>query len=164
MQIRELGRMFFKKYVANIKKSLIAVEIGIDDNSSLRHLQTPNIIDYIGISSTLKRQGDIVLYEGHPYYYPLFDTTIDLVVTATYFNNADIVQQAFMEALRILKPDGLIFCNLRTDIAADLEKLANERGASPILLEYGRYNNGDYFAVFVKEKNYEYCHPLRMFS
>lgn len=164
MSIRELGSVFFKKYVANIRKSLIAVEVGVDDNSSLRHLQTPNIIDYIGISSTLKRQGDIVMYEGHPYYYPLFDTTIDLVVTASYFNNADMVQQAFMEALRILKPDGLIFCNLRSDCAVSLEKLANECGACPMLLESGRYNNGDYFAVFVKDKNYEYCHPLRMFS
>lgn len=171
-----VGQRFFQTYVANIRKPLTVVEIGSVDGS-LRDHRTPNIVDYIGINSTAGPGVDIVQYRGYPYYYPLFDLTVDVVVSSSYFEYSEMVWMSYMEAMRILKPDGLLFCNIAKTqtipvvdnqllpaTALGLEQWANLNSRPSLLLESKISADGNCFAVFVKDKTYDYCHRLRMFE
>lgn len=172
----QTGKRFFLTYVANIQKPLTVVEIG-SIIGCLRTNRTSNIIDYIGVNSTLDAESDIVLHPDHPYYYQLWNDTVDVVVSSSYFENSRSVGLSFMEAMRILKPDGILFCNIPADQFIPnnneqypttpqlLEQWANVSNIPVKLLESKILpNNKGYFAIFIKNKAYDYCYRMRIFD
>ena len=103
----EYGKAFFKTY-AN-KKDLTIVEIGsLDVNGSIKQY-APVDSKYIGLDFTEGKSVDIVLKDA--YHYPLPDNYADVVVISSCFEHSQFFWLSFMEALRILKPNGVMYVN-----------------------------------------------------
>jgi len=180
------GRLFFETYCGHLLGLKKIVDVGSKDiNGSLRQY-APKEVSYIGVDFEVGNGVDIVL--GDPYELPFEDSSIDIVVCNSVFEHSEFFWLLFLECLRILKPEGLLYLNAPSngfihrypvdswrfypDSGRSLVNWANKNLLSPFLLESfigekdgpidgeGVWN--DFVAVFLKDQQFQSMYPLRI--
>ena len=107
----ENGRVFFETYSSKWGKDSnpLIVDIGSQDiNGSLREV-APKNFKYCGLDFQNAKGVDIVLED--PYSFPLEDNSADVVVSSSCFEHSEMFWEVYLEVMRILKPDGLLYVN-----------------------------------------------------
>lgn len=180
----ESGRKFFTTYVDNDALSYVfCVDIGSQDvNGSLRQV-APECISYCGIDFAPGKGVDLVMND--PYTLPLPDQCADVVVTSSCFEHSEMFWLTFLEAMRILRPEGLLYLNVPAngpfhrypvdcwrfypDSGHALVKWARRNDINAVLLESftteqnpGMWN--DFVAVFLKDESCLPQHPKRILT
>lgn len=103
------GKNFFSTY-ASEADSYSVVEIGSQDvNGSLRDVVTDKVKKYTGLDFAPGKGVDIVLQD--PYKYPLEDSSYDILVTSSCFEHSEMFWLSFLEGMRVLKDDGVMYIN-----------------------------------------------------
>ncbi len=184
----EYGRRFFQAYTSKIPASPIKlVEIGsLNVNGSLRDV-CPDGVDYIGLDFSEGPGVDIVIHD--PYKLPFTDESVDIVVTSSCFEHSEFFWLVFLEAIRVLKPSGLLYLNAPSngffhqwpvdcwrfypDSGHALARWANRNGYDTLLLESftgdrsaGKISEGgmwnDFVAVILKNASQQQLYPDRI--
>lgn len=102
---------FFNAYVRKTFSGKL-IDIGsrlVSDNPqgfTIRHLCPPNI-QYIGIDLEPGFNVDLVLQK--PNEFPIEDNSVDYVVSSSCFEHSQFFWVTYLEILRILKPNGLLY-------------------------------------------------------
>jgi SAM-dependent methyltransferase len=157
------------------------VDIGAKDtNGSLREVAPANT-RYIGVDLEAGKGVDIVL--GDPYSLPFDDGSIDVAVSSSCFEHAQMFWLVFIEVLRILKPSGLFYVNAPSngafhrspvdcwrfypDCGTALVAWARRCGINAVLLEsfISRQDCdiwNDFCAVFLKDAGCADLYPERI--
>ena len=166
------GEAFFNTYIGT-SSELTIIDIGSQDvNGSLRSVAPPNN-KYIGIDFTQAKGVDIVIDD--PYSLPFEDESIDVIVSSSCFEHSEFFWLLFNEALRVLKPTGILYINAPSngiyhrypldcwrfypDSGIALQNWGRRSGYDCVLLESfigirDVANFNDFVAVFLKqEKN-----------
>jgi SAM-dependent methyltransferase len=103
----ELGRLFFNFYWRQGFRRIL--DIGsLDINGSLRQ-HCPPAAEYVGIDCTAGPGVDLVLED--PYQYPFPAGHFDLIVSTSCFEHDPMFWLTFVEASRVLSPDGFLYLN-----------------------------------------------------
>lgn len=176
------GKHFFETYATT--ESLI-LEVGSQNvNGGLRD-HAPNPEKYVGIDFCDGRGVDLILED--PYKYPFKDNTFDIIVTSSCIEHSEFFWLTYLECIRVLKPDGLLYCN------APGNRMGYHRhpvdcwrfmpDASKALEAWAHYNNipvkvletfsvcplvddksrcFDWCCIFLKDKKYINNFPYRM--
>jgi SAM-dependent methyltransferase len=172
---------FFTTYGPAFERPVI-VEIGSADvNGSLRSV-APGACQYVGLDFAPGPGVDIVLTD--PYRYPLETASADMVVTSSCFEHAEFFWLSFLEILRILKPEGVVYLNVPSngayhrhptdcwrfypDAGLALSRWAQRNGTPALLLEsfigwQGTEMWNDFVAVFLKDRTHAHRHLQRMY-
>ena len=177
----EYGKAFFNSYVTG-KNNLTIVDIGaLDVNGGLRAF-APQNSNYIGLDFVKGKSVDIVLTDA--YNYPLPDNYADFIITSSCFEHSQFFWLTFMEALRILKPNGILYLNVPSngmyhryptdnwrfypDAAKALSDFAKTQGLNTVALEsfIGKERDfwKDFVGVFIKDSQYAYLYPNRIYN
>lgn len=176
----EYGAAFFNTYLSNAK-DLTFVDIGSQDvNGSLRSVASPNN-KFIGVDFLEAKGVDVVITD--PYSLPFEDASVDAVVSSSCFEHSEFFWLLFNEALRILKPTGLLYINAPSngkfhrypvdcwrfypDSGVALQNWGKRSGYNCALLEsfVGMRKAdiwNDFVAVFVKDENHASLHANRI--
>jgi SAM-dependent methyltransferase len=166
------GKQFFSTYLKNAT-GLKIVDIGAQDvNGSLRSV-APLHNDYIGVDFAEGKGVDVILTD--PYVLPFEDSSIDVIVSSSCYEHAEFFWLSFNEALRVLKPTGLLYINAPSngayhrfpvdcwrfypDSGFALQNWGNRSGYDCALLEsfIGVRKNdmwNDFVGVFVKDQKH----------
>lgn len=174
------GQLFFDTYLDKSSTSVV-VEIGAQDvNGSLRDVAPPGV-RYIGVDFVVGKGVDVVLTD--PYCLPFESESVDVIVSSSCLEHSEMFWLSFIECLRILKPDGLLFINVPSngafhrypvdcwrfypDAGSALVTWAKRQGMNPALMESfitPQYEDvwSDFLAVFVKDETCIRQHPNRM--
>ena len=176
----EHGKLFFDTYL-NHSSDLKILDIGAQDvNGSLRSI-APKNNEYVGVDFCEANGVDIVLDD--PYVLPFEPETFDVIVSSSCYEHSEFFWLSFNEALRVLKPAGLLYINAPSngyyhrypldcwrffpDSGVALQNWANRNGYECAMLE--SFNGAisedvwkDAVAVWVKDKANAYIHPNRM--
>lgn len=172
--------LFFRNYATPNQATKI-VEIGsLDVNGSLRDV-APKGSEYIGLDFEAGRGVDMILRDA--YSLPLADGIADFVVSTSCFEHAQFFWLTFLEALRILKPSGILYINVPSngyyhryptdnwrfypDAGLALCAWAQRNGLNTALLEsFIGVQDGDvwndFIGVFVKDRQFMQSYPSRM--
>lgn len=103
------GKLFFETYCSSDFSGKTVVDIGSQDvNGSLREF-CPNGANYIGVDFVEGRGVDVLLTD--PYQLPFEDESIDVIVCSSVFEHSEFFWLLFLECVRIVKPNGLIYLN-----------------------------------------------------
>lgn len=177
------AKLFFEVYCKN-QNNLKVVEIGsYDVNGSLRDVVPKNITTYTGIDFSPGPGVDIVLND--PYQFPFENDTFDVLVTSSCFEHSELFWLTYLECLRILKPDGIMYCNIPSssmcyhqfpvdcwrfypDAPKALEVWAKRNGYNTSVLECYIANKShpaecfDSVSIYLKDKNYENLYQERI--
>ncbi len=144
----ELGKLFFDAYVMP-ERQVTVIDIGAQNiNGSLKEV-CPAQVNYIGVDCMGGEGVDIVLED--PYRLPFADLSVDIVVCSSVFEHAEFFWEIFLEVIRVLKTDGLLYINVPSngyihrypvdcwrfypDAGLALVAWAKRKGYSPALLE-----------------------------
>lgn len=174
------GKLFFETYVKN--ESVNIVEIGsLDVNGSLRRF-VPSSAIYTGVDFEEGNGVDIVLKD--PYEFPFESNSVDCVLSSSCFEHSEFFWIVFLDIMRILKPDGLLYLNVPAngpfhrypvdcwrfypDAGVALQNWANRNNYNSVLLESytsaqdeeGFWN--DYVCVFLKDRAFLSKYPDRI--
>lgn len=143
-----------------------------DVNGSLRDI-FPDTCDYVGIDQESGKNVDIVL--DNPYKFPFENESFDIVVSSSCFEHVELFWVTFLEAMRVLKPKGLLYINAPTngrfhrhpidcwrffpDSGQALETWAHYNNINAALLEsFVSYREEDFWndfvGVFLKDDKY----------
>lgn len=176
------GAAFFTIYT-KVKENLTIVDIGAQDvNGSLRSV-APKHHHYIGVDFEAAKGVDIVISD--PYSLPFETGSVDVVVSSSCFEHSEFFWLLFNEALRILKPTGLLYINAPSngpfhqfpvdcwrfypDSGLALRNWAKRSGYNAALLESfvglkkaDSWN--DFVAVFLKDEKHVNLHPNRILN
>lgn len=179
------GDLFFKRYLNYLPQTPapLIVEIGSQNvNGSLRDV-CPKYANYLGVDFVAGNGVDLVLQD--PYQLPFEDNSVDIVVSSSCFEHAEMFWLLFLEVIRILKPHGIFYLNAPSngsfhrypvdcwrfypDSGQALVKWANRNGYKAILIESFvsrqiRDEWNDYVAVFLKDENYLSIYPEKVFT
>lgn len=176
------GKCFFDTYIHH---PVSIVEIGSQNvNGSLRD-HAPAFSSYCGVDFATGAGVDVVLQD--PYKLPFPDNTFDVLVTSSCYEHSELFWISFLEGLRILKDDGIMYCNVPSnrmayhrypvdcwrfspDAAKGLEFWANYSGIPAGVLESfivkpipsDEAKCYDWCAVFIKNAQHKYQYPKRM--
>ncbi|HGY9638930.1 TPA: glycoside hydrolase family 99-like domain-containing protein [Pseudomonas putida] len=183
-----LGSIFFKTYLTDNEAKTI-VEIGSQNvNGSLRDV-CPTNSEYIGIDFTPGNGVDIIIDD--PYKLPFADNSVDTVVSSSVFEHSEFFWLLFLDLMRILKPNGLLYINAPSngyihrypvdcwrfypDSGNALVSWAKRNGFQPTLLESfiaGKVDCdisknpenawNDFVAVFVKDSTHSHTYSNRI--
>lgn len=105
----EHADLFFKTYMSN-KAGLKVVELGSQDvNGSIRSKCPPGN-SYVGIDFVEGKGVDTILTD--PYSLPFDENSFDICVTSSCFEHSEFFWVVFLEIVRIVKPNGLIYINV----------------------------------------------------
>lgn len=181
------GKAFFDTYLSRIDSSkLFVVDIGSQDiNGSLRQFAPPGT-HYVGVDFASGNGVDVVLTD--PYSLPFESGSVDAIVCSSVFEHSEFFWLLFVECLRIVKPDGLVYLNAPSngmvhrypidgwrfypDAGHALVNWARRQGLPALLLESfiapkmgpvggdGMWN--DFVAVFLKDEKHVAAHPRRI--
>lgn len=178
------GKLFFENYCN--RDNLKIVEIGSkNENGSLRDV-APKNCTYTGVDFSLGNGVDYVLTD--PYKFPFLDNTFDVLVTSSCLEHSEMFWVTFLECLRILKPSGLMYCNVPSkdmeyhkypvdcwrffpDAGKGLETWAKQNGYNPLVLETyitkpTYINHDDYVydwvCIYVKDATFENFYKTRI--
>jgi SAM-dependent methyltransferase len=176
----EHGKLFFDAYVAD-GAALTIVDIGSQDvNGSLRSV-APAGSKYVGIDFAKGNGVDVVISD--PYLLPFGDETVDVCVSSSCFEHSEFFWLVFLEALRILKPAGLLYVNVPSngsvhrypvdcwrfypDSGLALQNWARRNGFPTVLIEsfignHGKDGFNDFVGVFLKDEAYREQYPRRI--
>lgn len=178
------AELFFKTYCSDPVISLRVADIGsLNVNGSMKDVITPSIKEYVGIDFEPGNGVDILITD--PYKFPIPDESFDVVVTNSCFEHSEMFWLTFLEGLRILKPEGILYYNVPSawmtyhrypvdcwrfypDSAKGLETWANYNNIPTMVLEsYISFPTdhaecSDAVAVFLKNKHFEQVHPDRI--
>jgi SAM-dependent methyltransferase len=174
------GKLFFEVYGKKLSTGKV-VDLGAQDvNGSLKEFCPPQLA-YTGVDYVAGKGVEVVLED--PYKLPFADGSIDIVVTSSVFEHAELFWLTFLEVLRILKPGGLCYINVPSnggfhrypvdcwrfypDSGNALVHWAERNGLAPLLLESfvsrkDRDQWNDYVAVILKDKGCLDRFPQRM--
>jgi SAM-dependent methyltransferase len=177
-----IGQKFFETYLSGAT-GLKIVDIGAQDvNGSLRSVAPPGNT-YTGVDFAEAKGVDVVLKD--PYRFPFEDATFDVAVCSNCLEHSEFFWLTFVEMLRILKPEGLLFITVPANAAVHrypvdcwrfypdsgmaLRNWARRSGVQAELLECftGRQMEGlmnDFTAVYVKDQAHAANHPRRIQS
>lgn len=104
----QFGEIFFKTYY---KPGMKIVEIGSQDvNGSLRDGLSTLDVDYTGVDFVEGKGVDVILDE--PYRLPFEDNSVDILVSSSCFEHSELFWLSYLEMLRILKPEGILYLNV----------------------------------------------------
>jgi SAM-dependent methyltransferase len=179
----EYGGLFFKTYTDN-GKSIRVLDLGSQDvNGSLRTV-APKKAEYIGADFADGKGVDVKITD--PYKLPFEDNFFDVAVSSSCFEHSEFFWLSFLELLRVLKPEGLLYINVPSngsfhrypvdcwrfypDSGIALQNWAHRNGLKEAaLLEsfIGTQKNdiwNDFIAVFIKSKKYTSYYEKRMIS
>jgi SAM-dependent methyltransferase len=176
------GKLFFDNYVED-RGDLTIVDIGAQDvNGSLRSVAPPSC-KYIGVDFAEGRGVDVVIDD--PYALPFDDASVDVCISSSCFEHSEFFWLSFLEAIRILKPTGLLYLNVPSngyfhrfpvdcwrfypDSGVALQNWAVRNDYDVALLEsfIGKQKSGvwnDFVAVFARSRNEASSHPRRIQS
>jgi SAM-dependent methyltransferase len=102
------ARMFFDVYAATFAAGQV-VDIGAQDvNGSLRAV-CPQRLNYVGVDFVAGNGVDVILDD--PYALPFADNSVDIVVSSSCFEHAELFWLLFLEIMRVLKAPGLFYLN-----------------------------------------------------
>lgn len=180
------ARRFFGTYI-NLVPNPTIVEIGsqIGGNGTefnIRSIAPPGS-KYIGVDLERLPGVDIILED--PYKFPIEDNSVDFVVSSSCFEHIEFFWLTFLEAIRILKPTGVLYINAPSqgafhrypmdywrffpDSAHSLASWGKRNGYNCGVLE--QYTSDkendiwyDYVAVFIKDQNYISSYPYRILN
>jgi SAM-dependent methyltransferase len=174
------GKLFFDTYASGLQGATV-VDIGAQNvNGSLRDVM-PAHLRYIGVDFVKANGVDVVLDD--PYKLPFDDASIDIVVTSSCLEHSEMFWVTFLEILRVLRPQGLLYMNVPSngdfhrypvdcwrfypDSGNALVTWARRNGLQPRLLESFVSEQevevwNDYVAVFVKDEQHAAAYPARM--
>lgn len=181
----ESGRKFFNTYCVPQAHGLKVVELGSQNiNGSLRDAISSNVAEYVGLDFSPGNGVDVILKDA--YSLPFNDNTFDIMVTSSCFEHSEMFWLSFLEGIRILKPNGIMYCNAPSswmdyhrypvdcwrfypDAGKGLETWAKRNNYNTMVLEsyitppanhYESYS--DWVCVFLKDANYVNEYPTRM--
>jgi SAM-dependent methyltransferase len=174
------GKLFFDTYARTLVGATV-VDIGAQNvNGSLKDV-IPGNLRYIGVDFVEAKGVDVVLDD--PYTLPFESESIDIVVTSSCLEHSELFWVLFLEILRVLRPNGLLYINVPSngdfhrypvdcwrfypDSGNALVTWAKRNGLQPQLLEsYVSAQRievwNDYVAVFVKDEQFAASHTERM--
>lgn len=182
----DFGKLFFETYCVELQGATVH-DIGAQNvNGSLSDVLPPHL-SYVGVDFVAGRGVDIVLED--PYRLPFADGSLDVIVCSSCFEHSQFFWLAFLEMLRVLKPEGLLYLNVPSngsfhrypvdcwrfypDAGMALEAWAHREGFGAGLLESfvgerspegfasgGAWN--DFVAVFVKDAAHAPRYAKRM--
>ncbi|QWA29946.1 glycoside hydrolase family 99-like domain-containing protein [Pseudomonas sp. RC3H12] len=185
---KKLGSLFFKSYLSNVHGKKV-VDIGAQNvNGSLRDV-CPEGVEYIGVDFVAGDGVDVILDD--PYKLPFEDTSVDVIVCSSVFEHSQFFWLLYLELMRILKPDGVLYLNAPSngyihrypvdcwrfypDAGAALVAWAEKNGYQPALLESfvagkaeGTIDSdpasawNDFVAVFVKDASHSSSYKQRI--
>ncbi len=161
------------------------LEIGSQDvNGSLRDLFTPHCA-FTGVDTSPGKGVDVVLQD--PYKLPFPDNHFDVIVSSSCFEHVPMFWLLFVEAVRVLKADGLFYLcapangyfhpspvdcwRFYPHSALGLTEFARREGHGRVVLlesftgvqsggPEGDWN--DFCAVFLKDESHLPLHPSRI--
>jgi lipopolysaccharide biosynthesis protein/SAM-dependent methyltransferase len=181
------GEFFFSTYFnSDDTYQLRIIEIGSQDiNGSLRQFSPANAI-YFGVDFVSGPGVDVLIAD--PYHLPFESDSVDSVICSSVFEHSEFFWMLFLECLRILKPNGLMYINAPSngkvhrypidgwrfypDAGHALVKWAKSEGKTALLLESfiapklgpieeeGMWN--DFVAVFLKNEKYSTIYKNRI--
>lgn len=179
----EHARLFFEVYspcLENLASSSI-VEIGAHDvNGSIRQVAPP-VGRYVGLDFQAGKGVDIILESA--YDLPLPSRSVEMVVSSSCFEHSEMFWLVFLEALRILKPSGLLYLNVPSngsyhrhpadcwrfypDSGVALVAWAKKNGIDALLLEsfIGAQRVecwNDFVGVFLKDEQFASTYERRI--
>jgi len=174
------GKRFFDTYVSRLK-SPVVIDIGAQDvNGSLKEC-CPASARYTGVDFVEGKGVDVVLDD--PYRLPFETDSIDVVVSSSCFEHSEMFWVAYLEILRVMKPQGIFYLNVPSngpfhrypvdcwrfypDSGHALVKWALTQNLNPAVLESYTSNQireswNDYVCVFVKDVSCAHLHPSRI--
>ena len=143
------GKYFFDTYCSKDFNGKTIADVGAQDvNGSLRGF-CPAGAKYIGVDFIDGKGVDVVLTD--PYQLPFDDESVDVVACSSVLEHSAMFWLIFIEMLRILKPDGLLYINAPSngyvhrfpvdcwrfypDSGKALVQWAETKGYKPVLLE-----------------------------
>ena len=170
------GKDFFDIYLNETSKIL---EVGSQNvNGSLRDHSKSK--DYTGLDFVKGLGVDIVLEDA--YRYPFEDNTFDAIVTSSCFEHSEMFWVSFLECMRVLKPEGVLYCNAPSAFMAyhrypvDCWRFMPDAGKG--FETWAKYNNinskvletfivigpktFDWCAIFIKDCSYMGKYPHRI--
>lgn len=174
------GKLFFDTYTTSFRDATV-VDIGAQDVNGSLHDVMPSNLRYVGVDFVKAKGVDVVLDD--PYELPFESKSIDVVVTSSCLEHSEMFWLTFLEILRILRPNGLLYINVPSngdfhrypvdcwrfypDSGNALVTWARRNGLRPQLLESfvsEQYVDlwNDYVAVFVKDEQFGSLYPKRM--
>jgi SAM-dependent methyltransferase len=174
------AKLFADTYVQPLGKVSV-VEIGSQNvNGSIKQAFSPEVT-YVGLDFADAPGVDVRLTD--PYSFPFEDNEIDVVVSSSCFEHSEFFWLTFLEAVRIVRPGGLIYLNAPSngqvhgypvdcwrfypDAGRARAHWAQRMKQDVVLLESytseqeGGYLN-DFVAVFVKDSAAAANYPARI--
>ena len=181
------GKAFFDTYLSRVAPSeLFVVDVGsLNVNGSLRQFAPPGS-RYVGADFAEGAGVDVVLTD--PYRLPFESGSVDAVVCSSVFEHSEFFWLLFVECLRIVKSDGLVYISAPSngmvhrypidcwrfypDAGHALVNWARRQGQPALLLESfiapkigpidgeGMWN--DFVAVFLKDEQHAAAHLGRI--
>jgi len=172
--------LFFNAYV-NADDKRTVVDIGAQNvNGSIKDV-TPKNLNYIGVDFVEAKGVDVILTD--PYSLPFDNESIDIIVCSSCFEHSEMFWVLFLEMMRILKPDGLLYLNVPSNglfhrYPVDCWRFYPDSGEA--LVNWGRRNNlkplllesytsekidgvwNDFVAVFLKNESNVSKFPIRI--
>ncbi len=180
------GKLFFETYCSGLQGAVVH-DVGAQNvNGSLKDVLPPHL-GYVGVDFVAGNGVDIVLED--PYRLPFGDGSLDVLVCSSCFEHSQFFWVVFLEMLRVLKPQGLLYLNVPSngsvhrypvdcwrfypDAGRALEAWADRNGQPAQLLESfigerspDGYESGgawhDYVAVFVNDRQHAGEYAKRM--
>lgn len=174
------GRLFFETYVQHLDSAKI-VDIGAQDvNGSLRSV-APKHAEYVGVDFVEGKGVDVILDD--PYTLPFEDESVDVIVSSSCLEHSEMFWVLFLEMLRILRPDGVLYLNAPSngavhrwpvdcwrfypDAGDALVRWAERNELSPALLEsyvssMDSEGWSDFVSVYVKDAAHAERYPRRV--
>jgi SAM-dependent methyltransferase len=175
------GRLFFETYIAN-REGLTIVDLGAGDvNGALRSVAPTARNKFIGVDMAPDKGVDILLED--PYALPFEANSVDVVVSSSCMEHAEFFWLSFLEMIRILKPNGLLYINSPSngafhrhpvdcwrfypDSGVALSRWARKNGFNTIVLESFTGKQvadvwNDFVCVFLKDEAFVNEFPQRI--
>lgn len=176
--------LFLNVYASTNKENKELLEIGSKDfNGSIKSI-LPNNIKHVGIDIEHGEGVDYVLED--PYNFPIPSDKYDFVVATSIFEHAEFFWLSYLEMLRVLKPNGILYINAPSN--ARFHRYPKDYwrfypDASSALLNWGIKNNysessllesfigdqdkgiwNDFVCVVLKDKLYKDNYPDRIYK
>jgi SAM-dependent methyltransferase len=177
---RKNGDNFFGVYGKSFTdKELKIVEVGSQNVNGSLKTSAPEHCEYVGLDFEPGKGVDIVLKDA--YSFPLEDNSVDIVVSSSCFEHADMFWLTYLEIMRILKPKGIFYLNVPTlghyhGFPVDCWRFYPDSGKA--LINWGKKNNynnvllesyvdpmeewNDFVGVFLKDETYITEFPIKI--
>lgn len=176
----KIGHCFFQAYTGALAEGTV-VDLGSQDVNGTLKLVCPGNLRYIGVDSAAGPGVDIVLVD--PYVLPFESESVDVIVCSSVLEHSEFFWLLFLEALRVLKPHGLMYINAPAngefhrypvdcwrfypDAGGALVRWAQRNGVPALLLEsfVGEQDGdqwNDFVAVVLKDRSNLPRYPQRI--